>query len=100
MKPLRLRAVKPGKKLGDADFGALALAHGPRSCSHAALDTAKPTDRPAFEQPKDLDPAIALRATEQAPRPAVRKLAQHEANREVGVPEPYDPRCAVRSDLA
>jgi hypothetical protein len=64
MKPLRLRAVEPGEKLGDADFGALVLAHGPRSCSYAALDTAKPTDRLTFEQPQNLDPAIALRATE------------------------------------
>jgi hypothetical protein len=67
MKPLRLRAVKPGEKLGDADFGALALAHGPRSCSYAVLDTAKPTDKPPFEKPQNLNPAIALRATEEAP---------------------------------
>jgi hypothetical protein len=67
MKPLRLRAVKPGEKLGDADFSALAWTHRPRSCSYATLDTAKPTDRPAFEQPQNLRPAIASRATEEAP---------------------------------
>jgi hypothetical protein len=80
MKPFRLRVVEPSEKLGNPDLSPPPRPHRPRVRSHAELDTAKPTDRPAFEQPQNLDPAIALRATEKAPRAAVRELAQREAD--------------------
>jgi hypothetical protein len=100
VKPLRLRAVEPGEKLGDADFGALAWTHGPRARSYAALDTAEPTDGPAFEQPQNLRPSIALRATEEAPRPAVWEPARPDAHRKFAVAQPDDGRRALSRDLA
>jgi hypothetical protein len=41
-----------------------------------------------------------LRATEEAPRPAVRELAQHEADRKFAIAEPDDNRRRLGSDLA
>ena len=100
MKPRRRFALKAGLQFRHANFSSPAGAHGLAPIAYLALDTAKPTNRPPIEQPQNLHPAIALRAAEEAPRSAVRELAQHEAIREVAVSQPDDGRRALGSDLA
>jgi hypothetical protein len=85
MKPRRRVAVELGEKLLDAMGGALMNAHWLHPAADAAIDAAPPTSGSLGEKPENLRLSVALRTTEERPRPAVREPAQHHPNRELNL---------------